>query len=1085
MIYDKITDLNKENNFIVLKSGKSAEFSVDNIDKNNCHKLFFTCEDASTPTLKNESGAELEYMLIDDSLNFTESNQNRYCLDFSCVNPLPFPKRTLKKVMWQSLSYGLYPYENFTEYCSTWRFGIYAKAENLKAEDGGYLRVRLERWELKEGTNPHNTTSAPSDTYTLDITEGSYGYTEFEKTIEIPKDSTTCVIITLEGENYSGNVYFENPFIKDNEGRNVISEFNRGSMGLEKFAWLGQNLSKREWPEFEISVNGKVSFKGEVFLKVHRFSPIEIGLMSEYFTDGENKISIKYTSKYIDTIPVLINEVKLLVKEKAEFRLVRCPEEINDEKSVKLLFEVESPDIELKVESDDFAVECETDFAQFNLKVLSLKPKRCGHNLSFTVSGKNEKHTYNIKRTVKKITDNVIAGSGDMVYIDISKPHAVCDYIKWYVANDIGSFVTIRPVYRWGGQKYVNCKVWDMFRCLCESLDLYYVHISDGRDIPGLCANPPKEALCGKNFLGRQLHERDGQLFYWSPSAGHPREIAAPLEEFFDLAARLGREHPDTVEGSYRPFNIEWSDSGYSYRRNFIKTKDIAEIYNIAKGELSDLCRDEFTRHTGPAVMYKYFYQNGFEWTGAETMDGATEVLLAFIRGASKAYGKEKYGVHLALQWSTFPHDNLKRYRRYLLSLYIPYMHGVTDINTEEGLWFMEARYAYHNRLSEACEEHRKQLRRFNKFVRTHSRTGTFYTPFAFIHGRLDGWNGFLVKNVWGMPFIKPGDESDSWIHLKAFYPNDALDESATHKTGFVSPNSNEPFGTFSGTPRGNVDAVPMEHGDLSGYKLLIFAGYNRAEKSDLDRLDSYVKDGGTLICTWAHFTDTTLKDDIDAHRLNIVSHPLTDALSDGRAQFDADYINEKEIIVCKNIGASCEVVSRTDNGNALVCSFNFGKGKIIIVNTLYYPGNKTIYPIYKNVIENESDKVLASEDIRIKCNDDVQYSIFNQTDGTKHIYFTAVDWYNSSEDARYAKIILQEDEYEIAVPFGAIVKLVTDGKTAVWPANDFDEVTELCSSSFTCQGEGKGKFYIAKNSKITEADVDFSIEAEQKKIQF
>ena len=988
---------------------------------------------------------------------------------------MPFTKRVLKKVVWQNLQYGLYGYENFTDYRDTWNFGIHAKAKNLKIEKDGYLHLKFERWDLKDDVNPHDTTSAPKDVYTIKIPEGTYDYTEFCKEINISKNDTACVIITLEGENYSGNVYFENPFIEDFEKRNIIPEFNRASIGLTSFAWLGQNLSKREWPEFEISVNGKVCFHDEVFLKVHRFSPIEVKLPENVFTDGINKISLKYTSDYIDTIPVLVGEVNILEKEKSEFRLVRCPEEITAGKCVKLLFEIRSEDTKLNVESRDFTVDNITDFPGYKLKVLSLKPQREGHNLTFTVKGEKSLCTYKINRTVTKTCDNVISGSGDMIYIDITNEDAVCDYIKWYVANDIGTFVTVRPVYRWGGQKYVNPSVWDKFRLLCECLDLKYVHISDGRDIPGLDANPSQKMLEGKNFLGRQLHERDGQLFYWSPSVGHPREIAAPLEEFFDLAARLGREHPDTIEGSYRPFNIEWSDFGYSYRRNRCKLPDNAEMHSIVSKERSDLSSDGFIRHTGPAVMYKYFYENGFEWTGAETMDGATEVLLSFLRGASKAYNKDKYGVHLALQWSTFPHDNLKRYRRYLLSLYIPYMHGVTDINTEEGLYFLEALYTYHNRLSEPCEKHREMLRRFNKFIRTHSRTGSFYTPIAFIHGRMDGWNGFLVKSMWGMPFMKPGDESDSWIHLKAFYPNDALDETATHKTGYISPDTEVPFGTFSGTPRGNVDAVPIENGDFSAYKLLIFAGYNHAEKSDLDRLDNFVQNGGTLICTWAHFTDTSLKDDIDSYRLNIVSHPLTEIFSGGKAEFTTDYADKNEIKVCKNISAECEIILTSDSGTPLVCSFNRGCGKIIVVNTLYYPGNSAVYPIYERLIKSESDKILSGEDIRIECNDDVQYTIFNQNDGTKHIYFTAVDWYNSSEEARCAKLICADDEYIIKIPFGTIVKLVTDGKTAVWPENDFSEIISLNGDSFTCQSEGCENFYVAKNGEIKNYSADFS----------
>ena len=40
--------------------------------------------------------------------------------------------------------------------------------------------------------------------------------------------------------------------------------------------------------------------------------------------------------------------------------------------------------------------------------------------------------------------------------MNFADSHDVCDYLKWYVANDIGKMITIRPVYHWGGQRMVN-----------------------------------------------------------------------------------------------------------------------------------------------------------------------------------------------------------------------------------------------------------------------------------------------------------------------------------------------------------------------------------------------------------------------------------------------------------------------------------------------------------------------------------------------------------------------------------------------------------------------------------------------------
>ena len=1068
MLYSKKYNLKTDKQHSIIRKGQSIEYKVDSkdIDIDANHRLFLSCEDSSSPTLKNESGAELLYMLIDDSLNYEKAEINKYCLDLSCKKPLPFAKRILKKVMWQPLKYGLFSYDNFGTYKDNWSFGVMAKAEGLKID--GYLRIRADVWYKKDGINLHDTAAFPDESYVKDIPEGTYSYQTISKDITIVREKTACVIITLEGENYSGNIYFECPFLKDYEGKNLLPEFERGNIGLESFAWLGQNLSKREWPEFELSVNGKVVFNDEVFLKIHRFSPVEIPLPKGCFSEGENTISLKYVSDYLDTAPLLIDEVVLLESENSDFTVVRCPDEITYGENTALLIETANSDVKPVFESNDFELAEVSGFGEWDFLVYNIKPLREENNLEFTLKYNNTEKHYTVSRCVRKTEDNVCSGSGDMIYVDVSDEKQVRDYIKWYVGNDVGSFVTIRTVYRWGGQRFVNEKLWKSFTKLCEKLNLKYVHISDGRDIPGVATNPAKAMLEGKNFMGRQLHERDGQLFYWGV---YPREIQAPLEEFFDLAMRMGREYPDTVEGSFRPFNVKWNDDfGYSFRRNLCENPDIEEGCKLACKGLANLSKDDFTRHTGPSFMNKYFYENGFKWTGAETMDGATEILLSFMRGASKAYDIEKTGVHLAVQWGNFPHDTEQRYKRYLLSMYVPYMHGVTDINTEEGLWFIEANYAYFNRISDVCERHRQQARRFNKFVRTHSRTGTFYTPIAFLHGRMDGWNGFGVTGLWGMPSMPYGEESESWRVVKAFYPNNAIRGNGCSKTGCIPADTTKPVGIFSGTPLGCIDAIPVENGKFNEYSLLIFAGYNKAQSGDLDRIYDYVQGGGTLICAWPHFSDTTFKPDIDNYKLNIVSHKLVSTLCEGKPEF----VEDNNLKICTNV-ADCEVVKTTENGNPLVCSFTLGSGKIILVNSLYYPGNDNVFDLYKEVVETASKAVLAKEPVVVECGDDIEYTIFKQQDGTRHYYFTAVDWYNDSEEKRSAKVSFDGNTYEIAMCFGDMLKLVTDGKVAVLPENDSCEVVELNENSITLQGFGKQNVYVFKNGAKETVTVDFA----------
>ncbi len=1080
MLHNKLFRLNNMDEKCILRSGDYTSYSFNLSDEEiKCkYRLFFSCEDAFLPQVKNEGGGDQLYMLIDDSLDYDNAENSRYCLNFSCEKPIYATKRAVKKIMWQPLIYGLFGYINYSKGNDIWNCGISVKAKDLVVEQDGYLRFRIERWDVRENINPHNTSLEPDEVFEINVPEGTYPYTVLSNQLKIVQEKTACIVVYVEGERYSGEVYFENPFVSDAENRNLLPEFEPGQLGLRKFAWLGQNLSKREWPRFEIAINDRVFFDDEVFLKIHNFSPVEVPVPMGMVREGENKISIKYTSDYHDTIPVVINEVAMLQKEESYFNVVRCPDEVTWGEDVKLLVETSLSEAELLFESEDFVLKRRKIYDEFNLCVLTLGIKEEKNNLAFSLSYKDEAKTYDIKRCIRKTVDNVLSGSGDMVYVNVEKPEDVCDYLKWYVANDIGNFVTVRPVFRWGGQRSVNPKVWSFFTDICDELGLLYVNISDGRDIPGLAANPSLEMLKGGAFLGRQLHERDGQLFYWADLTGHPVEINTELEEFYDVALRIGRENPDTLEGALRSFNLSWGKNGYSFKRMFSENNDIKEAHDLATAELRDLSCDSFIRHTGPSVMFKYFYQSGFEWAGAETMYGSTEIPLAFLRGASLAHGKDKFGVHLALQWSTYPHDTLQRYKRYLLSLYVPYMHGVTDINTEEGLWFMEARYAHFNRLSEVCEEHRKMLRRFNKFIRTHSRTGRFYTPIAFLHGRMDGWCGFSSRKLWGMTSMNAGEESFSWKLLLSFYPLNVIGERGFTKIETVHADNDKPYGLLSGTPKGNPDVVPVENGDFSNYKVLVFAGYNLANAEDFDRILAFVNNGGTLICSWPHFSTTTLRADIENYRLSFLKHDIVNKICISQPEFKTDFVDGKEVKICSNISKPDEIISKTDNESPLVCRYNIGKGAVLLVNTLFYPGNESVLPVYSKLVESVNEELLEKEKCRVFCGEDVEYTVFAQEDGTFHYYFTAVDWYNNSDDLRKAEIQIGEYKYPINLRFGEMVKLVTNGSVAVWPECHDAEVVSVSDNDFTVQGESVQKFFVASQGDVKEYFVEFGNES-------
>ena len=76
--------------------------------------------------------------------------------------------------------------------------------------------------------------------------------------------------------------------------------------------------------------------------------------------------------------------------------------------------------------------------------------KREATNAKFTLSCGDEKIECTVRSIIAKKPDGVKTGSGDMVYVEQTE-EAVEEFFAWYVANNLGNLVTVRPTYRWSG----------------------------------------------------------------------------------------------------------------------------------------------------------------------------------------------------------------------------------------------------------------------------------------------------------------------------------------------------------------------------------------------------------------------------------------------------------------------------------------------------------------------------------------------------------------------------------------------------------------------------------------------------------
>ena len=66
-------------------------------------------------------------------------------------------------------------------------------------------------------------------------------------------------------------------------------------------------------------------------------------------------------------------------------------------------------------------------------------------------------------------------------------------------------------------------------------------------------------------------------------------------------------------------------------------------------------------------------------------------------------------------------------------------------------------------------------------------------------------------------------------------------------------------------------------------------------------------------------------------------------------------------------------------------------------------------------------------------------------------------------------------EKYPIQMPFGVMIKAVSDGTRAAWPQNEMGEVLQLTKDGVQVQGTGCVTFVLAHKGHMRTVDVDFA----------
>lgn len=789
---------------VVLRAGESLRMEVEITEAPYPlrHRLRVVGESDIFWSQRCEMGMPLLYRSITDALDPDCAYGEKYALHLHG-----------KDETWPRNAYIKVPADGLPRHMI---FAAMVRGESLDIQTDGEFVVELGIYRAQNFRHLDDVFDEPDEVVRLDIPAGSYEWQELSLPVTLPNDAV-MLLVRVGGTAFHGQAWIGSPRLFPAGGETVIAPFMPANPheDWQQLNWLGENLSRVEWPEFAVSVDGRECARKPVFNAIFRSADFEVALPE--LPQGAHDVTLCLHGDYANAMPFVVQRAEILQESARPVEVIGYPEYVAEHQPFSVLLEI----------NEGYASHLET--VQVDAGTARTNP-----SYSITITG----GTFAITPTrVMHDTDDIILSTGDAVYIPQQEEN-MRRYLAWYVRERLGNGICFRPVYRWSGSREVNPSLWTSLVPLLEGLGLHYYLMVDGRELPGRSANPADTLLEGPNYLGRQAHERDGAYNYWRS----PR-----YESLYADIFRRGQQDGGIFMIA-RPTVRERGKSQVYFDHRY--AADMRQAAQYFVDNLAAL-RGNVLRHTGPSSLFHYFYQAGYQWLGAEQMYGPEEVILSALRGASKAVGQTNFGAHLAMQWSSAPQDTQAHADRYFLSLATCYLQGVRQINTEEGLWRMESEYAGFDRFSHACEIHRQSHTKFRRFLQTHPRRGVQRVPLAILRGRNCGWQCF-THQVWNArEEFKFGPPEESFELLHTFYPRSILDAIYRSKCA-----DDKPEGWYSGTPYGPVDIAPLAaRGPMHDYRAMAFLGWNTFDEEDFAHLLAYVEDGGTLLLAKPHIS--------------------------------------------------------------------------------------------------------------------------------------------------------------------------------------------------------------------------------------
>jgi hypothetical protein len=1000
------------------------------------------------PRLRTEEGFPTFYRLIDDALDSGSTHHQTYSLALHSRGEL-YPRRAYFRALWN-------PKAEETEY----PLKVWVRKEGVETLLGGRVGIEVAIYLVHPGRNRGDISELPDDVSFLDVGQGTRDWQARDLAVRL-KGDIACLLFTVVGENFRGRIWLEDPQFPGPDGMNCLPPFAPSRPGAPHRNWLGENLSQKEWPEFRMSINGQELFHGELFQPIYSWPAAEVDVPAGLLRTGENDLTIQLASNYHEALAYILRRLEFLKTPNGGLEVLACPKLVMAENEFSMLIKTRHAGLEASVNvlpapgAEQAAIKpilTELEFPAAGLHFVRFRAAHAGPGGTVRFRYGGQERQVIVERVVDRNADGVLVGSGDSLYV-AAEAESLRRYHTWYLHHGLGNCIVYRPIYRWGGTQVRDVKAWQEAARFCERAGLKYSLILDGREIPGTDGNPTDEMLAGPLYLGSQMHEHDGIFNYWGISWRWPEEeLFDDVYERFPAHGRDGLISDPQVRGA-GPMTPLYYDPHRAH-----DMRDGAEYF------VENLHRELHLagRHSGPSTLFKYFFQAGFKWLAAETMYGPHEIILGALRGASLANGQPDYGVHIAAEWSTTPHDDPAAFRRYFLALATPYVHGSQHIYIEDGLWHMEEGLSADDRFSPACQGHLRVHQDFYRFTRAHTRRGRMRVPMGFLHGRFDGWTCWTRAKVWGQegPDWDFAEPEKSWDLLKVFFPRSVL------APIYLEPCPHQSVGFFTGTPYGPADIVPIEADQktLSKYTTLVFLGWNTSDEDQVERLRGYVEAGGHLILALPHLSTETRRKQLPHLLIGSGGQQLLGAAIRGlkrssgncRGRQLADQSLSAKLgtdeLLLGDVDLGDSVHRLTDMaGTPVLAERKLGAGQVTIVNVAAYPGNASLERLYHELLRETGHRILQEERARVwvRGSDDTSFAVYDWDEAagkpaTSTIYLLNVDWWSDPPLSSQADLLWQDVEIPLSITRGKIHIVTVSGDWGLWTQDIDTDVTGL-----------------------------------------